>query len=323
LLKEVSVTVATEDPFTHRPFRDRGFFTRSSGVGEMGAEEPAPAEAFGALADTTRVEILRALDGTFKRTRSFSTLRSAVEVTDSGQFNYHLSRLRPHFVEKDGDGYRLTSTGRQVARAVAAGRFTEDARVEPFEHESGCHCCGTQLVVSYRDGRLRFRCPECDRQLLNAAFPASGVRDREPDQIVDVFARSSRHRVIQARDGVCPDCSGPTTGHVSDDFPSAIDKPAVVVFDCTVCGGAVVTSFGGLAAYDSRVRAFHDERGVDLTDGYYWELPQCLSGDYTVVRSTDPWRTTVRFPVDDDLCLARFEGCDLVTVERPNGDGAR
>jgi hypothetical protein len=289
----------------------------------MAAEDPAPAEAFGALADTTRLEILRALDGTYKRTRSFSALRSAVGVSDSGQFNYHLSRLRPHFVEKDGDGYRLTPAGRKVARAVAAGRFTGDAAVEPFEHESRCHRCGTRLVVSYRDGRLGFRCPDCDRQLLNAAFPSSGVREREPAEIVDAFARFSYHRVTQAREGVCPDCSGPTTGHVSEDVPSTIDKPAVVVFDCTVCGGAVVTSFGGLAAYDPRIRAFHDEHGVDLTDDYYWELPQCLSGDYTEVHSIDPWRTTVRFPVDDGLCLARFEGTDLVTVEISNGDEDR
>jgi ribosomal protein S27E len=280
----------------------------------MAAEDPAPADAFGALADTTRLEILRALDGTCKRTRSFSALRSTVGVSDSGKFNYHLSRLRPHFVEKDDDGYRLTSAGRKVARAVAAGRFTEDARVEPFEHESRCHRCGARLTVSYRDGRLRFRCRDCGCRLLAAAFPSSGVRQRAPREVVDAFSRFSSHRVTAARDGVCPDCSGPTTGRVSDDVPSAVDKPAVVVFDCDVCGGAVVTSFGGLATYDPRVRAFHDERGVDLDDGYYWELPQCLSADHTDVHSTDPWQATVRFPVDGDLCLARFEGSDLVTV---------
>jgi uncharacterized protein with PIN domain len=279
------------------------------------ADDLTPAEAFGALADERRVEILRALDATAGRASSFSALRTRVDVSDSGQFNYHLSRLRPHFVERDDDGYRLTAAGRRVVRAVAAGRFTADARIEEFEHESRCYCCGTTLRVSYRDERLRFHCPDCDREVLNAGFPSSGVRERSPAEVVDAFARFSYHRVSQAREGVCPDCSGPVAGRVTEDVPSTIDKPAVVVFTCGVCEGAVWTSFGGLATYDPRVRSFHHDRGVDLDDGYYWEFAQCLSGEFTTVNSTDPWRSTVAFPLGDEGCRARFEGSDLVAVE--------
>jgi DNA-binding transcriptional ArsR family regulator len=281
----------------------------------MTGEETTAAEAFGALADATRLDILRALDASSERSVSFSTLRAAVGVGDSGQFNYHLSRLRPGFVEKGADGYRLTAAGRRVVRAVAAGRYTADVEFEPFEHDSRCHRCGDRLHVSYRNERLRFRCPDCDRTVLDVGFPASGVRERTPEAAVDAFARFSYHRVSSVRDGVCPDCYGPTEGRVTDEVPSTVDEPAVLVFDCGVCGGFVLASFGGLAVYDPRVRSFHADRGVDLDEGYYWERPQCLSGEYTTVESSDPWRVVVRFPVGDEGCLARFEGSDLVAVD--------
>jgi hypothetical protein len=54
---------------------------------------------------------------------------------------------------------------------------------------------------------------------------------------------------------------------------------------------------------------------VDPNDDYYWERPQCLSGESTTVESADPWRVTVEFPLDDETCRARFDGSDLVTVE--------
>jgi hypothetical protein len=281
----------------------------------MTSEGLAPAEAFGRLADATRLDVLRELDAAQERSLSFSDLRARVGVDDSGQFNYHLSRLRPHFAEKSAEGYRLTAAGRQVVRAVAAGRFTADVSFEAFEHESRCHRCETCLRVSYRNERLRFRCPACDREVLDVGFPASGARERTPDQVVDAFARFSYHRVAGARDGVCPDCWGPTNGRVTDRVPPAVDEPAAVVFECAVCEGAVVVSFGGLAVYDDRVRRFHRDHGVDPNDGYYWERPQCLSGEYTAVESADPWRVTVEFPLDDEVCRARFDGSDLVTVD--------
>lgn len=285
----------------------------------MTCEKLTPAAAFSALADSTRLEILRQLDSLSGRCQSFSALHRAVGVDDSGQFNYHLSRLRPQFVEKGEEGYRLTAAGRQVVRAVAAGRFTTDARLAEFEHDSTCHHCDSILLVSYHDERLRFRCPCCDEVVLNVRFPSSGVRERRPDAVVDAFAQFSYHRVTQARDGVCPNCSGPTDGTVTDEVPSSIDKPAAITFECAVCRGTVVTSFGGVATYDSGVRSFHRERGIDLDDGYYWELPQCLSGEFTEITSTDPWRATVHFPVDDDVCRATFEGTDLVAVEVVQG----
>jgi DNA-binding transcriptional ArsR family regulator len=70
-------------------------------------------DAFGTLADETRLAILRALalaDGPVR----FSDLRERVGVRDTGRFNYHLSQLRERFVEKRDDGYVLGATAERL-----------------------------------------------------------------------------------------------------------------------------------------------------------------------------------------------------------------
>lgn len=72
----------------------------------------APGEAFAALGNETRLEILRAL-GDVERPLSFSALHDRVEMQDSSQVNYHLDKLVGHFVGKSEEGYSLTRAGRR------------------------------------------------------------------------------------------------------------------------------------------------------------------------------------------------------------------
>lgn len=75
--------------------------------------DPGIAEAFKILGNETRLATLIVLwdardpwdphDGL-----SFSEIYERIDVGDSGQFNYHLDKLVPHFVEETEDGYRLT-----------------------------------------------------------------------------------------------------------------------------------------------------------------------------------------------------------------------
>src|SRR6056297_3085653 len=59
-----------------------------------------PAEAFGLVANETRLSILQALWGAEERPVAFSDLRRAVGMADSAQFNYDLQQLEGHFVTK-------------------------------------------------------------------------------------------------------------------------------------------------------------------------------------------------------------------------------
>jgi DNA-binding transcriptional ArsR family regulator len=75
-------------------------------------------EAFGTLADETRLGVLRALVRTDGPLR-FSELRARVDVHDSGRFAYHLDRLLGRFVEERADGYALTRTARERLGAAS------------------------------------------------------------------------------------------------------------------------------------------------------------------------------------------------------------
>lgn len=83
--------------------------------GDHADDVPAAVDTFRLLSDETRVRILVALAESPDAPQGFSELRSRVGMTDSGQFNYHLDRLRERLVTKTHDGYVLTDTGQAVA----------------------------------------------------------------------------------------------------------------------------------------------------------------------------------------------------------------
>ena len=83
------------------------------------------ADAFAALSDPLRVEILQGLSAHTRTTGDpiigFAELRKRVDGRDSGRFRYHLNELRDNFVEKADGGYRLTHAGIQMVGAILAG----------------------------------------------------------------------------------------------------------------------------------------------------------------------------------------------------------
>ena len=84
---------------------------------------------FELLSDETRLGIVRELavvnaDGSAENGLSFSELRTRVGTRDSGQFNYHLGRLRGNLVEKNGAGYELTELGLVVGATVLEAATT-------------------------------------------------------------------------------------------------------------------------------------------------------------------------------------------------------
>ena len=60
------------------------------GMSEQFVQQVEPEEAFAALTDETRLEILQELWESDIQTVPFSELRRAVGIRDPGQFNYHL-----------------------------------------------------------------------------------------------------------------------------------------------------------------------------------------------------------------------------------------
>lgn len=80
------------------------------------------ASQFDLLSDESRLQIIGALYRTGSRspteTLPFSAIFDRTGIADTGQFNYHLRRLRGQFVEKAADGYYLTPAGTVVGRML-------------------------------------------------------------------------------------------------------------------------------------------------------------------------------------------------------------
>ena len=87
--------------------------------------------AFMTLSHDLRLEILLALWEAPGFSLSFSELRRAVGVRDSGSFTYHLSQLEGHFVAKTDDGYELQYPGHRVLDAIQSGVFHEQTAIGP------------------------------------------------------------------------------------------------------------------------------------------------------------------------------------------------
>ncbi len=105
--------------------------TESPSARELGGslgDLPAPsgsaatlATQFDLLSDPSRLQIIQALAAATaagEMALPFSDLCGRTDIEDTGQFNYHLNRLRGTFVEKDGAGYSLTQAGIAVGRLL-------------------------------------------------------------------------------------------------------------------------------------------------------------------------------------------------------------
>jgi hypothetical protein len=286
-------------------------------TGADGADQGlAPADAFGLLGDASRLEIVTALhDAVEEAPVAFSTLYDRVDVDGTSRFDYHLDELVPHFVARSEDGYELTAAGRRVARAVAAGTYTDAPRLGPVDIDGDCYACGdAALSAAYGGERFRVDCASCGEDVLAIRAPPSVVRGRDPADAVDAVERWSRTQVEQATRGLCPTCGGAVDPSIVADLGPTVDPEVAATYDCTVCGRQVMTGFGALASRHDEVEAFLAERGRAPGEDRYWERPAWVSGEHLRVVSRDPWRVEVRVTAGEDACVVAFDG-DLSVVD--------
>lgn len=103
-------------------------------------------DALDALASEHRIAILRAL-AEADEPASFSQLREEIGMRDTGQFNYHLSKLLGRFVRETAGGYELGHAGERVVLAAADlnaehAELLADGDETPDSDDSGCPVCG-------------------------------------------------------------------------------------------------------------------------------------------------------------------------------------
>lgn len=284
-------------------------------------QEADPEDVFTLLADETRLDILRALWDAGEA-QSFSDLYEAVDVDDTGQFNYHLDKLVSQFVASTDDGYRLTQAGKQMHGAIRSGTYTVAGELGPISLPESCRMCGGALSLDYEDEIARVECDSCEAGWTGAAPPAAlaGVdREEIPERISQYFRTTLRQIAV----GFCTYCNGqtePTVGPIAEldvgASPDTLSHP-VVQFDCQRCGHTSGLSLDhALLLIEPAVEEFYRDHGIDVRDRAVWNVPH-LDPNRPTIEETDPIRATVPFQIDDETLTATVdENLDILSLDR-------
>ncbi|WP_284013902.1 winged helix-turn-helix domain-containing protein [Halobaculum litoreum] len=299
-------------------------------AGDAAESAVAPDDAFAALGDETRLRTVRELaaaEGPLGFTELFERVVDDPAKPSAG-FAYHLRKLNGRYVDTDDEGrYRLTFAGRQAARALAAGVYTERVDRDPEGVDGDCPVCGAaSLEARIADNHVAVACVACGTELLALPFPPSGVRGRDTDAVLDAFDAYHRARLRQLADGVCPDCAGRAAGRIAFVEPTALpgvpegESRPVVAGACEECDFLVRVPVSVALADHPTVVAFLDDHGVDARDRPLWNLGPEWS---EAVLSTDPPAVRVSVALGGEvLALLVGNGPTVVDAERTS-DGTR
>jgi hypothetical protein len=287
-----------------------------------------PDEVFALLSNDTRVKILQSICKTDEDETTFSDLREAVGVRDSGQFNYHLNELVGRFVVKTEDGYELTQAGKQINGAIEAGTYTAEGSLDTIALEAPCPTCGGDRTLHYEDETVQVACDSCFVSYQFGVPPAvfAGC-DRET--VPRVAGQYLETKIQHITSGFCPFCDGsvaPTVEPVSEiepdtDPPESVSQERIdpeghfpmVKYPCQQCG-AEPTLWPSIAFLDHpAVVSFYYDRGVNVQDHIVWDFADA-DPDYQTVRSREPLRANVTYTCDGDKLTVTIDG-DLSVVE--------
>jgi len=243
---------------------------------------------------------------------SFSALHDAVDIDDSGQFNYHLDKLRGHLVAATDDGYRLSPRGQAVVGAILSGSFAETEDRGPERLEGACPHCEAPINATYEAGQIAVTC-ENDHALFTTTIPHEVAADTSlADALAEIRAQC-RYEFQIVMEGVCTYCYGDVEWTVDTDD----DLPDPVLYDgrCTRCGVGFTMPPHYALLFDPAVVAFFYDHGVDVRDIVAWEV-----GDWTAeetVVELDPVRVRVTYAVDDARLTVTADGeASVLEAER-------
>lgn len=283
----------------------------------------APGEAFAALGNETRMDILHTLSKA-DEPLPFSTLRDLVGMRDSGQFNYHLDKLKGHFVRDGDDGYTLMQAGHRVIEAVLSGAVTGGPHIDTTSVEAPCLYCGGGTELQYREERLLWRCRECpgsfgDRDATSAAFgvlpsgtidlaylPSAGIEGRTPKEMLEASDTWSAAERVAMANGVCPRCAGTVEDTMSvcadHDADSGVCEEchtrlgAHVTSRCTNCTHAKKGTIVLHLLADPTFRSVFDGRGVDVISTPLSDMSAFVVKDQRLL-DTDPFRAELTYEI--------------------------
>lgn len=281
------------------------------------AEERTAEAAFEALADETRLDVLRTLVDA-DEDLSFSELRERTGVEDSGRFNYHLNALRDAFVTQTEEGlYSVTHAGQSIVGAVLAGRLTAGGAADPRPVDGRCIECGGDLEAAYEDTLFVVSCVDCDQVLTRSPVPPAVIEDHA-EEYPDAAWRYIYMGAAQMRAGFCHVCEGPvseTFEDPGDAFPEGED--VALNWVCDRCGAGMQSTLIAGLAHDPDVRAFLADHGIDPSQDPPWEEAWLYADATTEFLSEDPERVEARLTIDNEtLAVTLDENVQILDSER-------
>lgn len=279
------------------------------------ATERPPGEVLAVAGSEMRLSILRALfeaDGQHLR---YAELMDAVEMDDSGQFNYHLSQLVGPFVKQTDDGYRLRHAGGQVIGAVMAGTYGDERSLGPVKIETPCRNCDGALLASYDGDVARIECDDCGTVVTRHSVPPGIFEGYQPADLPAVLGRWIRHEFTRTLDGFCPVCTGRTNGSIGTPEHAAEDRVGVELV-CRRCGMRFTGAIGSVVLDHPVIVCFYYDHGIDLRTVPIWELGWLHDGSAELV-SEDPSKAELTIELDDErLVLTLDDDLAVVATER-------
>lgn len=312
--------------------------------GEVAAVQATAALSL--LGDETRVQILQALWEAYEPPLaqtspvSFSELFDRVSAHDSGQFNYHLDKLRDHYIRKTNDGYKLRPFGLKLIQTVIGG-VGRDVTLERSEIDVPCPLCDGGTAITYYDGRLYHFCTDCegggsgregapDGMLFAEQLQPAGLSNRTPEEVFAAGRFGLNQIQTLLAGGLCPRCSGvvETSVNVCDDHTLTDDggcsacgnrSKIRVQWICSVCKNDGFSSPKGVVLFHPAVIGFYHDHGIAV--GGYTSNDFETSKQFRVfdheqeLVSRDPLRilVTVRYD-DDELRLVLDQGLNVVEI---------
>jgi hypothetical protein len=282
-------------------------------------------DAFGLLSHETRMAAMYVLWEAGAPLR-FSEIADRAGISDTGNFNYHFGKLVGEYVRDHGETYGLTRAGRQAMTAVVAGEVTRQPSFSPVELEESCPYCGASVELTHGEDKLRVRCRSCagtfetgrettygttnpEGTLSAFAFPPSGLRNRDPDAILDVALERYLGRMRELASGICPDCAGPVDRTVSlcRDHDAAGICPACssrfageIAFKCNTCRMTNTSLLIAVCVRNPQVQVYFADHGYDLVAPSWETFVAILSVTEHLKEEGDELAYTLSWTFDDE-----------------------
>ncbi len=268
-------------------------------------------DMFTALADETRLKILQALWKFDDQKATYSELKDAIDMHDSGKFNYHLGQLVGLFITKSDGEYVLSQAGKHVNGAIASGVYSGQKTIEEIELNSSCRNCGSEQTLRYENEVAHVECHSCQVDWV-VPVPPAVLAGRDREEIPVVISRYFQTIFQMTANGFCSYCYGqitPKVGPIStmdvgSDYKENPGKNEeiqsadvlVVQFDCQRCGATAGSGLDDalLISYPE-VAQFYHKNGIDIQNHLIWDHD--LHQTEHEIQNRDPFIASVAYRV--------------------------